>query len=307
MMELKINELAHCTLCPRACGVNRLAGERGYCGAVGEKVDIALVSLHPWEEPCIAGKNGAGTVFFSHCSLRCVFCQNSEISSEGKGIAVEVPRLAEIFLEQQERGAATLDLVTPTHYAPQIAEALRIAKRNGLAVPVVWNSGGYETEELIDALDGFVDVYLPDMKYIDKESAARYSHAEDYFENAEKALRAMVQQTGAPKLDAEGVMQRGVLVRHLVLPGRRKESMRIIDWLWETFGDNVLLSLMNQYTPLYHAKDYKEINRTLTTFEYDSVTDHAAELGIEHCYVQEGKTASKKYVPCFDFRGVRKC
>lgn len=303
-MELTIKNLENCTLCPRSCGVNRLAGENGYCGASGDKVDIALVSLHPWEEPCIAGKNGAGTVFFSHCSLRCVFCQNSEISSEGKGIAVDTARLAEIFLEQQRRGAATLDLVTPTHYAPQIAEALREAKKVGLTIPVVWNSGGYETEELIEALSGLVDVYLPDLKYIDSDSAARYSNAKDYFTHAEKALRAMVSRTGEPRTDADGVMRKGVLVRHLVLPGRRKESMRIVDWLWESFGDKVWLSLMNQYTPLYHAKDYKEINRTLTTFEYESVVDHAAELGIEHCYVQEGKTASAKFVPAFDGRGV---
>lgn len=303
-MELNIKNLENCTLCPRSCGVNRLAGEKGYCGASGDKVDIALVSLHPWEEPCIAGKNGAGTVFFSHCSLRCVFCQNSEISSEGKGIAVDTARLAEIFLEQQRRGAATLDLVTPTHYAPQIAEALREAKKVGLTIPVVWNSGGYETEELVEALSGLVDVYLPDLKYIDSDSAARYSNAKDYFTNAEKALRAMVSRTGEPRTGADGVMRKGVLVRHLVLPGRRKESMRIIDWLWESFGDKVWLSLMNQYTPLYHAKDYKEINRTLTTFEYESVVDHAAELGIEHCYVQEGKTASAKFVPAFDGRGV---
>ena len=303
-MELTIKNLENCNLCPRSCGVNRLAGEKGYCGASGDKVDIALVSLHPWEEPCIAGKNGAGTVFFSHCSLRCVFCQNSEISSEGKGIAVDTARLAEIFLEQQRRGAATLDLVTPTHYAPQIAEALREAKKVGLTIPVVWNSGGYETEELVEALSGLVDVYLPDLKYIDSDSAARYSNAKDYFTRAEKALRVMVNQTGAPMLDDDGVMKKGVLVRHLVLPGRRKESMRIVDWLWESFGDKVWLSLMNQYTPLYHAKDYKEINRTLTTFEYESVVDHAVELGIEHCYVQEGKTASAKFVPAFDGRGV---
>ena len=302
-MDLDMKSLEQCTLCPRSCGVNRLAGQRGYCGAAGETVDIALVSLHPWEEPCIAGKNGAGTVFFSHCSLRCVFCQNSDISSEGKGIAVSVERLTEIFLEQQARGAATLDLVTPTHYAPQIAEALREAKSRGLTIPVVWNSGGYETVELIEALEGLVDVYLPDMKYIDEESAARYSHAGDYFARAEKALWAMVKQTGAP-VDDNGVMRRGVLVRHLVLPGRRKESMRIIDRLWENFGDTVWLSLMNQYTPLYHAQDYKEINRTLTTFEYESVVDHAVDLGITHCYVQEGKTASKKFVPSFDGRGV---
>lgn len=303
MDMLAMEALAHCELCPRRCGVNRLAGERGFCGA-GELVRVALVSLHPWEEPCLVGKNGAGTVFFSHCSLRCVFCQNAAISSEGEGIAVTPARLADIFLEQQARGAATLDLVTPTHYAPQIAAALLAAREQGFSLPVVWNSGGYDTVELVAGLAGLVDVYLPDLKYGDEASARRYSSAPDYFAAAAAAIEAMAAQTGAPQPGADGVLRRGVLVRHLVLPGRRHESMRLLDWLWERFGDGVWLSLMNQYTPLYRAAEFPEINRRLMTFEYQSVVEHALDLGITHCYVQEGKTASAKFVPVFDGRGV---
>ena len=295
--------LARCMLCPRRCGVNRLEGERGFCGA-GALARAALVSKHLWEEPCLTGKNGAGTVFFSHCSLRCVFCQNAAISSDGQGIEISSERLADIFLEQQASGAATLDLVTPTHYAPQIASALAASRKKGFCLPVVWNSSGYETVELVKALAGLVDVFLPDIKYYDAETSGRYSQAPDYFSAASAAITAMVEQTGMPTVGDDGVLQRGVLVRHLILPGRRHESMRLLDWLWDQFGDRVWLSLMNQYTPLYRAAEFPEINRPLTTFEYQSVIRHALDLGITHCYVQEGKTASAKFVPVFDGRGV---
>ncbi len=295
--------LARCRLCPRLCGVDRLTGAAGYCGA-GAQVRVALATLHPWEEPCLAGTKGAGTVFFSHCSLGCVFCQNAEISGRGSGIAIDEARLAAIFLEQQQRGAATLDLVTPTHYAPQILRALAAARGNGLALPVVWNSGGYERAEVIGRISAAVDVFLPDLKYVDEDSARRYSGAADYFRHAAGALRAMVQAKGAPRFDASGIMTSGVLVRHLVLPGRRHESMRLLDWLWGEFGESVHLSLMNQYTPLYRAREFPEINRPLTTFEYRSVVDHALSLGIRRCYIQEGRTASKDFVPVFDGRGV---
>ena len=295
--------LAHCALCPRLCGANRLKGDTGYCGA-GASIRVALVSLHPWEEPCLTGEKGAGTVFFSHCSVGCVFCQNAEISSEGGGIVIDEKRLAEIFLEQQQRGAATLDLVTPTHYAPQIQRALATARENGLVLPVVWNSSGYERAEVIERIANAVDVFLPDLKYIDEDSARRYAGAPDYFRHAAGAIRAMVRAKGAPCFDSVGIMTRGVLVRHLVLPGRRHESMRLLDWLWREFGDTLYLSLMNQYTPLYRAREFPEINRPLTTFEYQSVVDHALALGIRHCYVQEGRTASKDFVPVFDGRGV---
>ena len=300
---LDISVLEHCTLCPRQCGVNRLAGERGYCGA-GRFARVALVSLHPWEEPCIAGSAGAGTVFFSHCSLRCLFCQNAVISHEENGIDVTEERLAEIFLEQQERGAATLDLVTPTHFAPQILSALRMAKSRGLTLPVVWNSSGYEREESIRAIADAIDVFLPDLKYIDEKSAADCSDARDYFSYASAAIKAMVGAKGAPVLREDGILASGVLVRHLILPGKRKESMRILDWLWTTFGNKIMLSLMGQYTPMYRAAEIKGMDRKLTTFEYESVVNHALDLGITRCYVQERGAALEEFVPKFDGTGV---
>lgn len=300
---LDISVLEHCTLCPRQCGVNRLAGERGYCGA-GRLARVALVSLHPWEEPCIAGNTGAGTVFFSHCSLRCLFCQNAVISHEENGIDVTEERLAEIFLEQQERGAATLDLVTPTHFAPQILSALRMAKSRGLTLPVVWNSSGYEREEIVRAIADEIDVFLPDLKYIDEKSAADCSDARDYFSYASAAIKAMVEAKGEPVLREDGILASGVLVRHLILSGKRKESMRILDWLWTTFGNQIMLSLMGQYTPMYRAAEIKGMNRTLTTFEYESVVNHALDLGITRCYVQERGAASEEFVPKFDGTGV---
>ena len=300
---LSVGALERCGLCPRQCGVNRLNGELGYCGA-GRLVRVALVSLHPWEEPCIAGKKGAGTVFFSHCSLRCLFCQNAAISHEENGLDVTDERLAEIFLEQQERGAATLDLVTPTHFAPQILAALRMAKLRGLKLPVVWNSSGYERPEIIRAVADEIDVFLPDLKYMDEKSAADCSDARDYFSFASAAIRAMAEAKGAPVPQEDGILASGVLVRHLILPGKRKESMRILEWLWATFGDQVMLSLMGQYTPMYRAAEVKGLSRKLTTFEYQSVVDHALDLGITRCYVQERGAASEEFVPKFDGTGV---
>ena len=295
---------AVCTLCPRRCGAMRGDSIRvGICRSPWLP-RIARAAAHYGEEPCIAGPNGTGAVFFTGCNLRCVFCQNQEIASRGRGIEITTERLADIFMEQAARGAATLDLVTPTHYAPMILEALRQAKRRGLSIPVVWNSSGYERAELIERIADVVDVFLPDLKYLDEESARRYSGAPDYFRHAARALRAMVAAKGGPVFDASGILTRGVLVRHLVLPGRRRESLRLLTWLWETFGHTVHLSLMNQYTPLGRAVSFPEINRRLTTFEYQSVVEHALALGITHCYVQEGGSASAKFVPVFDGRGV---
>lgn len=292
--------LSDCTLCPRRCHADRRRGA-GFCGA-GEKAKVALVSLHPWEEPCLTGERGAGTVFFSHCTLRCCYCQNYEISHEGRGIEVSDERLAEIFLEQQGRGAETLDLVTPTHYVPQILHGLDLARTRGFSLPVVYNSSGYETLETVDALQGYVDIFLPDLKYRQEKSAREYSRAPDYFAIASAAIRAMVDVAGPVVMDGEGRMKSGVLVRHLVLPGCRHESMELLDWLWQEFGDDIYLSLMNQYTPMHEAR--APLNRRLTTFEYESVVDHALALGITRCYVQERRAASREYVPEFDGRGV---
>ena len=297
-------DITNCNLCPRRCGVNRTK-RVGFCGA-GEKVRIALVSLHQWEEPCLVGAKGAGTVFFSYCSLRCVYCQNHAISHGGQGVEVTTGRLAEIFLEQQARGAATLDLVTPTHYVPQIIAALDIAKARGLTLPVVYNSSAYENVETIEALKGYVDVYLPDMKYMSAASGGEYSAAADYFAAASAAITRMVEQVGPVQFTADGQLRRGVLVRHMVLPGHRHESMDIVKWLWETFGKTVQVSLMNQYTPMYKAAEHKPLNRRLTTFEYDSVVDYALQLGMENAYIQERRSASAEFVPDFNGAGVAK-
>lgn len=302
LLEVKMLSIEKCVLCPRACGVNRYE-RAGFCGA-GAMARVALVSLHPWEEPCLVGAKGAGTVFFSYCNLRCCFCQNHEISHGGSGIEVTDERLAEIFIEQQRRGAATLDLVTPTHYVPQIVHALDLARAAGFHLPVVYNSSAYESVDIIRALAGYVDIYLPDLKYFSAEAAGEYSQAADYFPIASRAIMEMYAQVGKAQLDEGGAMTRGVLVRHMVLPGHRHDSMAVVRWLWETFGDNIYLSLMSQYTPMYRATEHKKINRRLTTFEYESVVDLAVELGIEHCFVQERRAASEEYVPLFDGRGV---
>lgn len=290
-------------MCPRECGADRLNGT-GLCGG-GEKARIALVSLHPWEEPIIAGDKGAGTVFFGGCNLRCVFCQNYEISHSDNENLPEVTdeRLADIFLEQQERGAATLDLVTPTHYILQIVHALELAKKKGFSLPVVYNSSGYEKVDSLELLQGHVDVFLPDLKYYDSEAAKLYSGAEDYFTVAAKAIRYMVDMAGEMKLDG-GLLKKGVLVRHMVLPNHRKDSMKLLDWLWHEFGDSIYLSLMNQYTPMYRAAEFKKINRQLTTFEYESVVDYAYDLGFRKCLIQAEKAAGAEFVPKWTGEGV---
>ena len=297
--------LSNCQLCPRSCGVNRYE-KPGACGG-GALARVAKVSLHPWEEPAIAGPEtgkGAGTVFFSGCNLRCVFCQNYEISHYEKGREVTSEELGEIFLHQQAQGAATLDLVTPTHYVPQIIQALAYAKKRGFSLPVVYNSSGYESVSTIELLGGLVDVYLPDLKYYSSELSRAYSQAQDYFPVAAKAIKAMVQQVGRPVLDAQGIMTRGVLVRHMVLPGARHDSMKLLDWLWQNFGHDIYLSLMSQYTPMYKAGEYKALKRRLTTFEYQSVIDYARELGVTQCFIQQRSSATKVYVPNWQDDGL---
>ena len=255
--------------------------------------------LHAWEEPCLVGAHGAGAVFFSHCTLRCIYCQNHMISHEGSGTEMSAAELASCFLALQQEGAATLDLVTPTHYTPQILAALRIARAQGLNLPVVWNTSGYETVENIDRLAGAVDIYLPDLKYASEESGRRCSAAPDYAAAAWAALGAMVAQAGAVQFTADGRLMRGVLVRHLVLPGHRHESIALVRRLWETFGDAIQLSLMRQYTPLYRAAEFPPLHRRLTTFEYESVVAAARDLGMERVYVQSAEAVGAQYVPDF--------
>ena len=290
-----------CEMCPRRCRVDRVS-RLGFCGA-GENLCVALVSLHEWEEPCLVGRRGAGTIFFAHCNLKCVYCQNFSISHEGFGAEVSIERLAEIFIEQQRRGAANIELVTPTHYTEQICAAIDIAKNRGLTLPIVWNSNAYENLETLELLRGRVDIFLPDVKYFDDTAARNFSAAPNYFAVASAAVKKMFELVGAAQIQG-GQMIRGVIVRHLVLPNFRHDAMKIVDWLYETFGDEIFISLMNQYTPLYRAAEFKKISRPLTTFEYQSVVDHAAELGVKNCFVQTGKTADTKFIPNFNLSGV---
>ena len=287
-----------CTLCPRRCGVNRNAGACGFCGA-GSAVRVARTMLHRWEEPCLVGAHGAGAVFFAHCTLRCVYCQNHAISHEGRGREMDAEELAAAFLELAAEGAATLDLVTPTHYTPQILSALTQARAKGLTLPVVWNTSGYETTENIARLAGTVDIYLPDLKYATEESGRLYSCAPDYAAVVWDALAAMVAQVGSVQFAPDGRLLSGVLVRHLVLPGHRHESIALVRRLWETFGDAIQLSLMRQYTPLYRAAEFPPLHRRLTTFEYESVVAAARELGMERVYVQGAEAVGAQYVPDF--------
>ena len=290
--------LDHCTLCPRRCGVNRNAGARGFCGA-GSAVRVARTMLHRWEEPCLVGAHGAGAVFFAHCTLRCVYCQNHAISHEGRGREIATEELAAAFLSLAAEGAATLDLVTPTHYTPQILTALTLARARGLNLPIVWNTSGYETTENIARLAGTVDIYLPDLKYATEESGRLYSCAPDYAAVVWDALAAMVAQVGSVQFAPDGRLLSGVLVRHLVLPGHRHESIALVRRLWETFGDAIQLSLMRQYTPLYLAAEFPPLHRRLTTFEYESVVAAARELGMERVYVQGAEAVGAQYVPDF--------
>ncbi|NMM62134.1 radical SAM protein [Clostridium sp. P21] len=295
--------LKSCKLCPRNCNINRLKGELGYCKS-GENVKIARVSLHNWEEPCISGQNGSGTIFFSNCNLRCIFCQNHEISSESIGKEVSIKRLSEIFLEQQERGAHNINLVTPTHYVPQIIEALKIAKKAGLNIPILFNTSGYENVETIKSLNGYIDVYLPDIKYFNNKYSEKYSNAPNYFTYASKAVEEMFSQVGEVKFNNQGLIEKGVIIRHLMLPGLLFDSKKIIDYIYSTFGDLVFLSLMNQYVPMHKVAKFPELNKPLSPEHYNSMIEYCLSLGIKNAFIQEQGTSSKDFVPKFDLRGV---
>lgn len=249
--------LESCNLCPRNCGANRLNGKRGFCGA-GDKIRVARAALHYWEEPCISGEIGSGTVFFSYCTLKCVFCQNYNISQCQWGKEITIERLSEIFIELQEKGALNINLVTPTHYVPQIIEAIKTARSKGLKLPIIYNSSGYEKVETIRLLKGYIDVYLPDMKYFDTKYSSKYSKAKDYFNYAKAAINEMINQVGEVKFDENGIVHKGVIIRHLMLPGLLFDSKKIIDYIHNTYGDKVYISIMNQYTPLEHVKDYQK-------------------------------------------------
>lgn len=295
--------LRDCVLCPRECHVDRTGGQKGYCRET-EDLAVARAALHYWEEPCISGEEGSGTVFFSGCAVGCVYCQNHNIAMGRAGKVISIKRLAEIFLELQEKNANNINLVTPGHYIPQIVEAIRLAGENGFKLPVVYNSSGYEKTESLALLDGCVDIYLPDLKYMDKEPADRYSNCGNYFTYASAAISEMVRQVGKPVFDGRGILRKGVIVRHLALPGYLKDSKNIIRYLYETFGDSIYISIMNQYTPMEHVGSYPEINRRITEREYDELVDYAIGLGVENGFIQEGDTASESFIPEFDGEGV---
>lgn len=294
---------SECRLCPRMCGVDRTDGEKGFCG-MDSRMMGARAALHMWEEPCISGTKGSGAVFFSGCTLRCVFCQNYEIAEGICGKEITPERLEQIFLELQEKGAANINLVTATHFLPAVIPALQSARNQGLRIPVIYNTGGYERPETVKMLDGLVDVWLPDFKYMDPELGAMYSHAKDYPQKAAAALAAMVEQTGPCIFDEDGYIQKGVIVRHLILPGHTKDSRRVLGYLHETYGNKIYISVMNQYTPLSQVAELPPLNRKVTRREYQRVLDEALELGIEQGFFQEGETAEESFIPLFNYEGL---
>lgn len=291
-----------CSLCPRQCLADR-EQTTGYCG-VKNTLRVARAALHFWEEPCISGEEGSGAVFFTGCNLRCVFCQNYHIARAEQGKEISGERLSEIFLELQEQKANNINLVTATHYVPQVIEALEEAKKQGLKIPVVYNCGGYESVETLRLLEGLVDIYLPDFKYMDPARAKKYSHAEDYPAVARAALAEMVRQQPKAEFDHRGIMKKGIIVRHLMLPGGIKDSKAVVQYLYETYGDQIYLSLMNQYTPLPQVADYPELTRKLKKFEYDRLVDYAISLGVTNGFIQEGETAEESFIPAFTNEGV---
>lgn len=295
-----------CDLCPRKCLVDRKKGEKGICGQT-ENLKVARAALHFWEEPCISGDAGSGAVFFSGCPLHCVFCQNENIANGTVGKEISLERLVDIFLELQEKGANNINLVTPGHFVPQIVKALDQAKKEGLTLPVVYNTSSYETVDTIRMLEGYVDIYLPDFKYMSPVLSKKYSHASDYAEVAKAAIAEMVRQTGKAVFvngNEDNLILRGTIVRHLTLPGCMEDSMQILKYLHETYGDTIYISIMNQFTPLSNLEKYPELNRRITDEEYETLVDYAIDIGIENGFIQEGDTAEESFIPAFDCEGV---
>lgn len=297
------NILKSCTLCPRKCRADRSGGKYGFCGA-GNEVRIARAALHFWEEPCISGESGSGTVFFSNCTMKCLFCQNYEVSTNNLGYTVTIDELADIFIDLQNQGANNINLVTPTHYVPQIISALDKARENGLILPVVYNTGGYEAVETIKMLDGYVDVYMPDFKYYNDDIAVKLSRAPGYSRYAMAAIDEMYKQVGKPVFNDKGIMQKGVLIRHLMLPGFLRDSIKIIDYISEKYGNNVFFSLMSQYTPLRHIGEVESLNHKLDFKYYNFAVDRCVEKGMENVFIQEGEAASESFIP--EFSGENK-
>lgn len=298
-----MNKYENCLLCPRKCGINRSTGQTGVCG-VSSEIKVARAALHYWEEPCISGKRGSGAVFFSGCSLHCVFCQNREISDGKAGKIISKERLSDIFMELADKGANNINLVTPGQYIPDIVWAVNDAKSRGMKLPIIYNTSGYENVTELKLLEGIVDVYLPDFKYMDSTLSARYSRAKDYPSVAKQALSEMVRQQPDVVIDdATGLIQKGVIVRQLLLPGHVNDAKAVLKYLYDTYHDHVYISMMSQFTPIA-LKDYPEINRTVTRREYERLVDYALEIGITNAFIQEGDVAKDSFIPAFDCEGV---
>lgn len=298
-----MNKYENCLLCPRKCGINRRTGQTGVCG-VSSEIKVARAALHYWEEPCISGKRGSGAVFFSGCSLHCVFCQNREISDGKAGKLISKERLSDIFMELADKGANNINLVTPGQYIPDIVWAVNDAKSRGMKLPIIYNTSGYENVTELKLLEGIVDVYLPDFKYMDSALSAMYSRAKDYPSVAKQALSEMVRQQPDVVIDdATGLIQKGVIVRQLLLPGHVNDAKAVLKYLYDTYHDHVYISMMSQFTPIA-LKDYPEINRTVTRREYERLVDYALEIGITNAFIQEGDVAKDSFIPTFDCEGV---
>ena len=291
-----LEQLIECNVCPHKCKVDRLEGKSGRCKC-NDKIKIALVSTHMYEEPCISGTNGSGTIFFSNCNLSCKFCQNYEISQLGKGHEITIEELASVMVKQQEEGVHNINLVTPTMYAYQIVEAIKIARKNGLNIPIIYNSNGYENIETIKALKGYIDVYLPDLKYYSNEIAVKYSKALNYFEIASKAILEMINQVGAPEFDEDGIIKKGVMIRHLVLPNHIQNSKNVLKWIKENIPEEIYIDVMAQYFPTYKAKEDELINRKLTKREYKEIENYFYLLDFKNGYMQELGEHEEEYVP----------
>lgn len=298
-----MNKYENCLLCPRKCGINRSTGQTGVCG-VSSEIKVARAALHYWEEPCISGKKGSGAVFFSGCSLHCVFCQNREISDGKAGKVISKERLSDIFMELAGKGANNINLVTPGQYIPDIVWAVNDAKSRGMKLPIIYNTSGYENVTELKLLEGIVDVYLPDFKYMDSTLSAMYSRAKDYPSVAKQTLSEMVRQQPDVVIDdATGLIQKGVIVRQLLLPGHVNDAKAVLKYLYDTYHDHVYISMMSQFTPIA-LKDYPEINRTVTRREYERLVDYALKIGITNAFIQEGDVAKDSFIPAFDCEGV---
>ena len=293
-----MEELSSCTICPHNCKVNRINGQIGRCRS-GNKVKIALASVHNYEEPCISGKNGSGTVFFSNCNLSCIYCQNYKISQLGKGYELSVEELANIMIKQQEKGVNSINLVTPTMYVYQIIEAIEIVRKNGLNIPIVYNTNGYENVKTIQDLNGYIDVYLPDLKYYSNELSKKYSKVDNYFKYATEAIKEMYKQVGSPVFDENGIIQKGLIIRHLVLPNHLQNSKHILKWIKENMPKDTYVSVMAQYFPTYKAKEDELLNRKLNKKEYKEIEEFLYTLNLENGYMQELGEHEEEYVPDF--------